>query len=129
MKVLVVALVLVACLALGESKRCKTSEDCAADECCVARGVFIFRRGNCKKLAQKEEACSTEEDTLPFMDEQYIGHCPCVAGLSCEPTEIKDLPFIGTVKIDERCVEGDSQTTPAEPEPEPEPETEAPVEE
>ncbi|GFS37027.1 hypothetical protein TNIN_452381, partial [Trichonephila inaurata madagascariensis] len=34
---------------------------------------------------------------------------------------------IGTVKIDERCVEGDSQTTPAEPEPKPE--TEAPVEE
>ncbi|GFT86084.1 uncharacterized protein TNCV_3256991 [Trichonephila clavipes] len=127
MKVLVVALVLVACLALGEAKRCRSSEDCDDNECCVARGIFGFRRGSCKKLAQKDEACSEKEDVVSFLDEQYLGHCPCVDGLSCEPTEVKDLPFIGTVKIDERCVEGGSQTTPAEPEPEPE--TEAPAEE
>ncbi|GBO40393.1 hypothetical protein AVEN_203305-1, partial [Araneus ventricosus] len=75
------------------------------------------------------EHCSEEEEAHGFFDVKYHQHCPCAAGLSCEPTEIKEIPFIGTIKIDERCVGDGSHTTPAEPEPEteePEPETEEP---
>ncbi|GIY61978.1 uncharacterized protein CDAR_78741 [Caerostris darwini] len=151
MKVIVFCVVLVAFLAISEARtRCHDNDDCEDDECCIAKGVFGIRKGVCRKLAEKktdkciDESCSEEEETYGFFDHKYVDHCPCASGLSCEPTEVKDLPFIGTIKIDERCVEGE-QTTPAEPEPEtetepepepetepepePEPETEAPSEE
>ncbi|CAL1263270.1 unnamed protein product [Larinioides sclopetarius] len=129
MKLLLAAAVLTIFLAISEAKRCRSSEECSEDECCVAKGIFGFRKGECRKLAQNGEECSEKEDAVGFLDEQYIHHCPCASGLSCEPSEVKDLPFIGTIKIDERCVGDSSHTTPAEPEPEteePEPETEEP---
>ncbi|GIX99867.1 uncharacterized protein CEXT_164411 [Caerostris extrusa] len=128
MKVLVFCVVLVAFLAIGEARtRCHDNDDCEEDECCIAKGVFGIRKGVCTRLAEKDESCSEEEETYGFFDHKYVDYCPCASGLSCEPSEVKELPFIGTIKIDERCVDVE-QTTPAEPEPEtetePEPETE-----
>ncbi|GIY61979.1 uncharacterized protein CDAR_78751 [Caerostris darwini] len=118
MKVIVFCVVLVAFLAIVEArKKCRSNEECDEDECCIARRILGFLKGNCKKLAAKGESCSEEDESLGFLDHKYVEHCPCVSGLSCEPTEIKSLPFIGTVRIDERCVEGE-QTTPTEPKPE-----------
>ncbi|CAL1263272.1 unnamed protein product [Larinioides sclopetarius] len=131
MKLLLFAAVLTIFFAIGEAKRCRSGDECAEDECCVARGIFSFRRGDCKKLAQIGEYCSEEQEVHGFFDVNYHHHCPCAAGLSCEPTETKELPFVGTIKFEERCVGDGSHTTPSEPEPEteepePEPETAEP---
>ncbi|XP_035208425.1 venom protein 164-like [Stegodyphus dumicola] len=82
-------------------KRCKGFSDCDEGECCVTPGIMSSR---CKKLSDKGEKCSHEDDVIKTRGEEYIGHCPCVAGYDCEPSRIKDIPFFGTVKINERCV-------------------------
>ncbi|KAF8794953.1 nucleolar protein 3-like [Argiope bruennichi] len=129
MKLLVFVAVFAIFLAFSEAKRCRSGEDCKEDECCIVKGFIFLRRGECQKLAQKGERCSEEEDTEGFLDQKYRNHCPCAGGLSCEPTEVKDLPFGITLKYDERCVGDVTVPTPTEPEPEPEteePKTEEP---
>ncbi|GIY61976.1 uncharacterized protein CDAR_78731 [Caerostris darwini] len=138
MKFLVFCGALAAFLAIGEAEneRCGSTKDCGANECCLSRGIFSFRKGDCKRFARKGESCS-EEDDLSFVN-KYDYYCPCEAGLSCEPTRVKNLLF-ATIAYDHRCVEDEEHTTPVEPEtepepepetePEPEPETEEPSEE
>ncbi|KFM62690.1 hypothetical protein X975_06733, partial [Stegodyphus mimosarum] len=99
------ALLIIPVIAEGD-KRCHLSSDCDDGECCVARLGLGFRKGDCRKLAALGESCSHEDDKLLTVGEKYIMHCPCVSGLACEPEETKDMPFIGTIKINERCVEG-----------------------
>ncbi|XP_015928445.1 U1-hexatoxin-Iw1c [Parasteatoda tepidariorum] len=125
MKIFCIALCLAVFLAV-EGKRCSGPDDCEADQCCIARSILGFVKGDCKKLASKGDRCSVEDDRLPFHGEKYILFCPCGNGLSCEPTEVKDIPFIGTIRLDERCTEGvttapppEASTKPEEPEPEP----------
>ncbi|CAL1263273.1 unnamed protein product [Larinioides sclopetarius] len=113
MKVLLAAGFLTVFVALGAAERCRSSDDCKADECCISKGFIIFRRGECVKLAQKGEKCSEEHEAHGFFDQQYEHHCPCASGLTCEPTESKDT-FFGTIKINPRCVGDLAHTTPAE---------------
>ncbi|GBM61952.1 hypothetical protein AVEN_60810-1 [Araneus ventricosus] len=129
MRFLVLGVIIAVFLAVVEAKRCRSAQDCADDECCIAKSFLSFRKGNCEKLAQKGDSCSEDDEGIGPNNEQYIGHCPCDLGLSCQPTQVKDLPFIGTVRYDERCVEEGARTTVAKPETEtPEPETDAPAE-
>ncbi|GIX99869.1 hypothetical protein CEXT_164421 [Caerostris extrusa] len=90
--------------------------------------VLILRNNDYREILRYVgESCSEEDESVGFFDHKYVDHCPCVSGLSCEPTEIKAclsskgkygfFIVIGTVRIDERCVEGE-QTTPTEPKPE-----------
>ncbi|GIX99871.1 prokineticin domain-containing protein [Caerostris extrusa] len=81
-----------------------SDDDCEAGECCVAPGIFEYKKGTCKKLATKGEMCNEEDDNPGFFDVKYIDNCPCASGLTCEAKETKDLPFVGKIKIDERCV-------------------------
>ncbi|GFU30760.1 hypothetical protein NPIL_111201 [Nephila pilipes] len=75
MKVLAVTLMLLACLALGEAKRCRSAQDCDDDECCVARGIFGIRHGRCQKLAKKGE---------PFMASLLSQDLPALNGVLLE---------------------------------------------
>ncbi|CAL1263274.1 unnamed protein product [Larinioides sclopetarius] len=129
MRFLVLGVLIAVVLATGEAKRCRSSQDCADDECCIARSIFGFKKGDCQKLAQKGDICSEDDGGIGNNNEQYLGNCPCVLGLSCQPTHVEDLPFIGTVKFEEKCVEDATRTTGAEPETEtPEPNTDSPSE-
>ncbi|KAF8794951.1 hypothetical protein HNY73_002859 [Argiope bruennichi] len=116
MRLLILWLLIVVSLASAKNKRCNSSEDCEDDECCIAKSFLLYRKGDCRKLAQKGDSCSEDDESIGFLHEQYIGHCPCDLGLSCQPTQVKDLPFIGTVRYDEKCVEDVSTTTATEPE-------------
>ncbi|GIX99865.1 uncharacterized protein CEXT_164401 [Caerostris extrusa] len=128
MKFLVFCGALAVFLAIGEAEneRCGSTKECGANECCLSRGIFSFRKGDCKRFARKGKTCS-EEDDLSFVN-KYDYYCPCEAGLSCEPTRVKNLLFATPLAYDHKCVEDEEQTTPIEPEtetePEPEPETE-----
>ncbi|GBM61951.1 hypothetical protein AVEN_60809-1 [Araneus ventricosus] len=132
MKFLLVACLLTVFLALGAAEKCRSSDDCEADECCISKRFLIFSRGECVKLAQRGEKCSEEHEAHGFFDQQYEHHCPCASGLTCEPTESRDTWF-GTIKVNPRCVGDLAHTTPAETtaeklETSPEPETAAPTE-
>ncbi|GFR31041.1 hypothetical protein TNCT_676481 [Trichonephila clavata] len=101
MKVFVVALVLVACLAFCEAKSCRFTEECEEDECCLSRSIFGRGNGNCEKLTDKGENCQKKGNN--FKRQQYFSRCPCLPQYSCKPT--KD---VGGFKVDERCVENSS---------------------
>ncbi|GFY39205.1 hypothetical protein TNIN_499931 [Trichonephila inaurata madagascariensis] len=70
MKVFVVALVLVACLAFCEAKGCRFTEECEEDECCVSRSIFGRGNGKCEKLADKvktSDVCFLHPNGLCFL--------------------------------------------------------------
>ncbi|KAG8188024.1 hypothetical protein JTE90_009898 [Oedothorax gibbosus] len=92
---------------------CKTSDDCQQGECCVSHDMFGFRRAHCHKLADKGKPCSLPERTVRG---KYLNNCPCVGGLSCEAERVRNIPFVGEIRINERCAVLDATS--------PEPETE-----
>ncbi|GFT15249.1 uncharacterized protein NPIL_335131 [Nephila pilipes] len=106
-----------------KAKKCSSSEDCDAGECCVDDGFAFFRKGKCKKLATEGKSCNLEGE---LFHDRYMRHCPCVEGLTCEAEKKIEVPWEGEIRINERCVSPTS--TSAEPEPETTvvPETEAP---
>ncbi|KAG8189179.1 hypothetical protein JTE90_013713 [Oedothorax gibbosus] len=111
MKLIALCLLFAVKLACCQIKelRCHKTADCEVGQCCVARSIFGFDRGDCKYFSKIGQNCSSES---LFSIDQYFLHCPCEQELSCEPTEIKELPMIGTIKIDERCVEGTTTVLP-----------------
>ncbi|GFT86067.1 hypothetical protein TNCV_3256871 [Trichonephila clavipes] len=101
MKVLVIALVLVACLAFGEARDCDRTEECEEDECCVSHSIFGFGNARCEKLSKKGDHCQQKGSN--FKREQYFSRCPCLPEYTCKPTK-----KVGNYMVDERCVEQDS---------------------
>ncbi|CAL1286431.1 unnamed protein product [Larinioides sclopetarius] len=95
--VLLAAFLLCAALAVCESKKCHTQDDCAADECCAQ--ILRIAFPTCMKLKQKGDHCLPD---VTAEDGKYIFGCPCAEGLKCRPE--KDTDHKGVVNfLNDRC--------------------------
>ncbi|KAG8189176.1 hypothetical protein JTE90_013710 [Oedothorax gibbosus] len=87
-----------------EVKRCGSSADCGEDECCIVHGFFGLGRGNCKKLAAKDEVCNQKDAYVKAVHgNQYLLFCPCASGLECVVSKVKEFPIIGNVTLEQTC--------------------------
>ncbi|CAL1272355.1 unnamed protein product [Larinioides sclopetarius] len=67
------------------SGRCGSADDCADDECCVARNnLQLVGRGRCRRLSSFGEHCNPEDLAVEVYGGKYVRSCPCRSGLSCE---------------------------------------------
>ncbi|KAG8188025.1 hypothetical protein JTE90_009899 [Oedothorax gibbosus] len=104
-------------------KKCKSSDDCESDECCINYLLTPIFGGRCGKLRQEGENCTPlikkDQENTPDM---YHYQCPCKAGLKCvAKRELKIVDHI-IKHLPECVVPGKESTiTPPETTPFPEP--------
>ncbi|XP_041347379.1 uncharacterized protein LOC121367340 [Gigantopelta aegis] len=101
---------------LGSSgrRRCRTTSDCASDECCVAfsrpkgrrrRASGLWNSGTCTRRGRRGAKCLVNEYASPPNGQEYV--CPCADHLTCKPDGGRDIP-IGDTGICTRKQTGNS---------------------
>ncbi|GIX77991.1 prokineticin domain-containing protein [Caerostris extrusa] len=67
--------------------RCQGANDCADDECCLARNtVHLIGTGRCTRLGSIGDRCNQMDASIEVYGGKYLGGCPCRQGMSCQQT-------------------------------------------
>ncbi|GIY41137.1 uncharacterized protein CDAR_603721 [Caerostris darwini] len=105
MKWIVLALVVVSATCVF-AKKCKTSDECDEDECCVVYPIVSFFGGNCKKYRQEGEACPIIDSNADEKPDVHHFLCPCKEGLECVPDRESKITDNITIRRPECVVPG-----------------------